>query len=127
MKKEIIIVIVIIILIIIGHIFTQSYTSNFYNDICNGLDEIKDNINNKEYSNLSSEIDDIQKKWNKKFNVLAIFVEHDELEKIKTHLTAIKADIDTNEYNKCIEEIEICKFVLEHTGDKDALKIVNIF
>ena len=33
MKKEILIVIIIIILIIIGHILTQNYTKNFFDEI----------------------------------------------------------------------------------------------
>lgn len=128
MKKEIIIVIVIVTLIIIGHIFTQNYINEFFNDICYKLDEIEENINNNgESSILDSKISNIQEKWNNKFNIIAIFVEHDELEKVETHLITIKADIDTKEYNKCIEEIEKCKFVLKHISDKDALKIVNIF
>lgn len=129
MKKELIIVIVIIVLIIIGHICTQNYTKNFFDSLLGELKNIEnqilvDNINGED---LKKDIDNLQEKWESKYDVLAYYIEHDELEKVETQLIAVKANIEVEEYEKAVEEVQRCMFILEHIKDKDALKLVNIF
>lgn len=129
MKKEIIIVIVIIVFIIIAHILTQNYTKDFFDEISYDLQKIEDNFfdDSMDNSNMKIYINNVQKKWEDKYDLLAIYLEHDELEKVQTQLIAIKANIETEEYDKCIEKIETCKFILKHIEDKDSFKVVNIF
>lgn len=129
MKKEIIIVSIIVVLILIGHIATQNYTKNFFDDISMNLEKVEEKIDNDnlEKQDLKNELDDIQKKWNKKYDTLAYYIEHDELEKVETQLILINANIKVQDYNKTVEELEKCKFILEHIKDKDSLKLVNIF
>lgn len=129
MKKEIIIVVIIVILIIIGHIITQNYTKKFFENISVNLEKIEEKIDNDniEKQNLKNELDDIQEKWNEKYDILAYYIEHDELEKVETQLISMNANIKVQDYDKTIEELEKCKFILEHIKDKDSLKLVNIF
>lgn len=129
MRKEFIIIIIILILIIIGHIVTQNYTKNFFDDISKELQKIEDKVLNGDIDgdSLKNDIKIVQDKWDKKYDVCACYIEHDELEKVQTQLVAIKANIDTGEYDKCVEKIESCKFVLKHIEDKDSFELVNIF
>lgn len=129
MKKEIIIVVIIVILIFVGHILTQNYTKVFFDDISTELEKIEEKIykDDIENSNLDKEIEHIQEKWKSKYDIFAYFIEHDELEKVETKLIAINANIRVKDYDKSIEELEKCKFILEHIKDKDSLKLVNIF
>ena len=129
MKKEIIIVVIIVILIIIGHIITQNYTKKFFENISVSLEKIEEKIDNDniEKQNLKNELDDIQEKRNEKYDILAYYIEHDELEKVETQLISMNANIKVQDYDKTIEELEKCKFILEHIKDKDSLKLVNIF
>lgn len=129
MKKEIIIVFIIVILIFAGHIVTQNYTKAFFDDISTELEKIEEKIykDDIENSNLDKEIENIQEKWKSKYDIFAYFIEHDELEKVETQLIAINANIRVKDYDKSIEELEKCKFILEHIKDKDSLKLVNIF
>lgn len=129
MKKEVIIVVIIVILIIIGHIITQNYTKKFFENISVSLEKIEEKIDsdNIEKQNLKNELDDIQEKWNEKYDILAYYIEHDELEKVETQLISMNANIKVQDYDKTIEELEKCKFILEHIKDKDSLKLVNIF
>ena len=69
----------------------------------------------------------IQNKWNEYQEKLAYYIEHDELEKVTTELTKLKADVETENYEFAIENLDNCIFILEHIKDKSALKIVNIF
>lgn len=129
MKKEIIIIIFIVITIIVAHAITQIYTQNFFDFVCEDLS----NLENKLFSEspngeeLKNDINQIQDKWNKKYDYFACYVEHDELEKVKTQLISIEANIKVGDYEKAIDEAERCIFILKHIEEKDSLKIVNIF
>ena len=76
---------------------------------------------------MENNIENIEENWKSKYDVLAYYIEHDELEKVEIQLTSINANIKVNDYDKSIEELEKCKFILEHIKDKDSLKLVNIF
>lgn len=129
MKKEIIIVSIIVIVIFIGHMVTQNCTKRFFDDMSIGLEKIEQKIDNGniEKQELVNELEYIQQKWNKKYDILAYYIEHDELEKVETQIIAINANIKVEDYDKIVEELEKCKFILEHIKDKDSLKLVNIF
>ena len=129
MRKEFIIIIIILILIIIGHIVTQNYTKNFFDEISKDLQKIEDKVLNGDFDgdSLKNDIKNVQDKWDEKYDVCACYIEHDELEKVQTQLVGIKANIETGEYDKCVEKIESCKFVLKHIEDKDSFELVNIF
>lgn len=129
MKKEIVIVLCLVILIIIGHVYTQKYTKNFFEDMSNELNYMKEKIlkGNVDNSELKENIENIKEKWDEKYDKLAYYIEHDELEKVEIQLVLISANVEVANYEKCIEELEKCKFMLEHIKDKDALQLVNIF
>ena len=129
MKKEIIFLLIIIILIIIMHAVSQIYTQNFFDEISDDINSIEDKIINDDIqnSNLKDSIEKILDKWDSKYKLFACYIEHDELEKVKTQLISIRACIIVEDYKKTVDEIEVCKFVLKHIEDKDSLKILNIF
>ena len=129
MKKEIIVVIILIILIIILNIYTQNKITTFFEELTNELDNVELYIidNNFEKNNIQNKLDNILEKWNNEYDKFAVFVEHDELEKIEIEIITINIDFKIGEYNRCVEEIEKCKGLLENLKEKDSLKIVNIF
>lgn len=133
MKKEIIIIFSIIVLIIVLHIATQKYTEYFFDGISSTLSDLEESIKNRDNNNnfqkqdAEKTIDELQDKWNSKYDLLACFVEHDELEKVHTKLISIDADISVEDYKRCVDEIENCLFLLKHIENKDALKIINVF
>ena len=129
MKKEIIIIAVIIIVIVIAHAASQIYVNNFFKSISDDLNNIEDKIFSQKFEqeDLKMQINNIQEKWNKKYDFFACFIEHDELEKVQTQLISIEANIKVEDYDKGIDEIERCKFILKHIEEKDSFKVVNIF
>ena len=142
MQKEILIVIVIVIIIISADVLTQKYTADSFTDINNQLDEVRiigkelEEIEKLENNSLESQekkkeleekIDNMQDDWRKINKRTAFYIEHDELEKVTTELTKLKADVETENYEFAIENLDNCIFILENIKDKSALKIVNIF
>lgn len=129
MFKETVISLVIIIAIIIGNILSQNYTKNSVEKMNNDLYGLRENlmVDEKNLENLNKEIKDIYSQWSKMYEKMAYFIEHDELEKVQTQLTAIKGNIEVKEYEQSVPELDKCIFILNHIKDKEALRIQNIF
>ena len=129
MQKEIVITIIIITFIIMGNIVTQNNTKNAVEIMSMRLDSIKEEIlpKNKNEENLKEKLDLIEKTWEEKYKTLAYYIEHEELEKVETEITKLRANLFTKEYEVAVENIDTCNFILTHIKDKSALKIVNIF
>ena len=129
MLKETIICIIIVIAIFIGNLATQDYTKKTVEQISQTLSSLKQEIIDQSVGNEQSQekIKDINNQWDDKKNKLAYYIEHDELEKVETGLTAIKSNIQTLEYPHSIEEIDKTVFLLEHIRDKYEVNLENIF
>ena len=129
MRKESIIVVIIVVIILIVNIITQKYTKETVENLDNKLEELKtdmqeENIDNEKVKNKN---DFIMSEWKKKYEKLAYFIEHDELEKVETELTTLKSYIETEEYEEGIPEIDRSIFILNHIKDKFKLNLKNIF
>ena len=141
MKREFIMISIIIALVIVGHIFTQKYTQDFFEEIENDLNELREQIliasedNNKnnielknKYNNaIKDNMNSIKSKWNNKYNILAYYTEHDELEKVGAEFALINGYIELEEYTNSTAEIDRTIFILHHISDKDNFRLVNIF
>ena len=127
MKKEIVISIFVVILIIVLNIITQTNIKETYAQLEDNLIQLKENMKNNNDDFVKKQIQSIENQWTENYEKLAYYVEHEELEKVKTQIVKLKANIDTKEYNVGIENLDTCIYILQHIKDKNALKIVNIF
>ena len=131
-RHHIIIVIIIIVLIILGHIVTQNYTRNFFNSISKDLKDLENeilalNTINQANIDLNTKINEIQNKWMGKYEVLAYYIEHDELEKVHTAIVKMKSYVETENFSEAMAELEEGKFVIEHIQEKNSFNLQNIF
>lgn len=132
MTKELIISVIIIIVIIAGDIFTTKYTNKSIKTTTQSLSEIrkemeKENEEDIDADKLKEQIRDIRNEWNKKHKKLAIYIEHDELEKIETDLAGLNGYLDKEEYGDSMAQLDISVYVLEHIKNKTTLSLINIF
>ncbi len=129
MYKEIVITIIVLVLIIVGNIVTQNNTNTSVEEISKELNTLMEEVQKEQVSqeNAKLQMEKIEKVWKEKYETMAYYIEHNELEKVETEIVKIKADIEVEEYKMANESIGNCNFVLEHIKDKNALKIVNIF
>lgn len=129
MYKELIISIVVVGLIILGNIITQNNTIKSVNEISEGLENLREIISKDEVDAEKSKdkMQEVEKVWEERYEKMAYYIEHNELEKVETELTKLKADIDMKEYTMGVENLDNCIFILKHIKDKTALKVVNIF
>lgn len=129
MYKEIIICSIIIVFVVILNIITMNYTQNVVEVICSDLNNLKNDLLEEKEENkvIKNNYKEVMDKWKEKYEVLAYYIEHDELEKVETELTALEASIDVDEYEDGIENLDRCIFILNHIKDKYSLDIKNIF
>ncbi|MCI8486464.1 MAG: DUF4363 family protein [Clostridia bacterium] len=128
MYKEIIIIVLIVILIFGLNIITQNYTESTAKIMQESLDEIRQDLeNNKESKTIQEKINKLNGEWEKRNDNLAYYLEHDELEKIESELTALNSNILTQDYEQGRENLDRCYFLLEHVKDKETVSLSNIF
>ena len=128
MYKEVIITIMIVVLIFCVDTLTNRYTveatRNLSNDLAMIREELKDESNTQE---IRDKIDEIFSKWRQYYNVLAYYIEHDELEKVETELTMLKAYEESKKYDECVNTIDTTIFILNHIEDKEKFMLRSIF
>lgn len=129
MYKELIITIIIIVLIIVGNIITQNNTNKSVDIMSQELNNLREEIigKNIDKKHVKEHVDSVENLWDSEYEKMAYYIEHNELEKVGTELAKLKADIEVEDYNFAVENLDNCKFILEHIKDKSALKIVNVF
>lgn len=127
MFKETVICIVIVVLIFSLDMFTQRYTDKTTAEITEIFSELKELAVKEEKDKMETKMAGLDEKWNKKHDKLAYYIEHDELEKVKTELTGLRGYIEKEEYSEAVPELDKSVYILEHIKDKTALNLKNIF
>ena len=119
MTKELVISVIIVVVIIAGDIFTTKYTNKSIEIATQSLSEIrkemeKENEEDINKDKLKEQIKEIRDDWNERHKKLAIYIEHDELEKIETNLASLNGYLDMEEYGDSMAQLEASVYVLEH-------------
>lgn len=139
LKKEVILIIIILISIIILDFVTNYISEKSVKEIMAKLDEISILIETAKYQNnqneLSSEteknleekVSNLKNEWNNKQNKLAMFVEHDELEKVTISIVLLEENIKNLEFVNAQEDEAEVKYWLNHFKEKEKLNLKNIF
>ena len=129
MFKEIIICAIIIVAIFTGNFLTQDYTKEAVSDMTESLENLKEKLTKKNFTDeeIKQDAKNLNDKWKTKYEKLAYFIEHNELEKIETELIIAKSNIETMEYDYSINAIDKSIFILSHVEDKYAFNLENIF
>lgn len=129
MYKEMIISIITIIVILILNFITESYTGETVSKLTDKLTDLRTSILQKSNSHeeIENKINTISKEWDRRYNLLAYYLEHDELEKVETNLAALHGEIETEEYAEAISELDKTVFILKHIEQKNQFDLKNIF
>ncbi len=129
MHKELIICIIIILIVVATNAITQNYTKESVRVMDENLDKLEVALKEeeKDEEKLQQNLDDVMGKWRERYEMLAFFIEHDELEKVETELTSLKAEIGVEEYEQAVSSLERSIFILNHIKEKFKLNMKNIF
>ncbi|MBO6232481.1 MAG: DUF4363 family protein [Clostridia bacterium] len=129
MKKEAIICLVTIILIFAGHYLLQNYSKYAIGETTTELGELNEIMSqeNIDSEDVKKKINEIHEKWDKKYNTMAFYIEHNELEKVETELTGLRSSIENEEYSDAQNELARAQYLLKHIEEKNKLSWKNIF
>lgn len=128
MYKELIISIIIVALIFSLNYVTQKNTDITVETVTEKLNTVRNSAleeaPNKD--KVTSDINIAYDKWEELDDIMAYYIEHDELEKVKTALTSAKSYIEVEEYLESIEAIDKCIYILDHIHEKEMFSLDNI-
>ena len=129
MLKETIICIVIVIAIFFGDNITQAYTKDSIGELSSELMSLREKLTQDDIENeqIKSEVEGIYNKWAEKYNKLAYYIEHDELESVETELVSMRSYIETGEYQESISQLDKSVFILRHIEEKYEFNLTNVF
>lgn len=119
------IIILIIVIVIIGNIISQNILKNDSEKIIQNLEELKTNLEDKEYS--IKKVEELYELWEETENKWSIIVIHQELDLIKNAILLVKSSIEIGDIQFCYEQIENSISLVGHIKDKGAIELKNIF
>lgn len=129
MYKELVICIIIIIGILVLNTITENFTHESVSSLTDQLIGLRNEITeeNIEKDEIKAKVNNIYSNWNDKYNVLAYYIEHNELEKVETNLVLLLSAIETGEYSDAVAKLNEDIFVLKHIQEKNSFDFKNIF
>lgn len=132
MWKETIICIIIIVVIIFGNIITQNYTKESVGELTSELEKLKEDFSmieqgKKDNEEVTTKMKEIKLNWDKRYSKLAYYIEHDELEKVETNMTAMSSFIEKEDYASATSELDKSIYLLKHIKKKYEFNLENIF
>lgn len=127
MYKEFMIIIIVILLVVCIDVVTNNYTKDSVQYISNELNVLREYILNVDKESAINKMQEIKEKWKERYNILAFYIEHDELEKVETQMTGLAANINTGEFEDCISYLDTTIFILEHIQEKEEFHLRSIF
>ena len=127
MYKEIVIILTIIVLIVGLDILTNNYTTKSVAIMSEELNVLRKAILEGRKEDSQNKMSHIKEIWQQKKEVLAYYLEHDELEKVETQLIGLAANINMGEQKESIVQLDTAIFILEHIEKKEKFDISSIF
>lgn len=128
MYKEIIICTIVLVIIFGLNYITQKNTDDTVEIMYQNLETVrKDILEENPNKELAIEhAHEAYDKWEEEDDKMAYYIEHDELEKVKTALTSIRSFVEVEEYSDGIEAIDKCIYILDHIHEREMFTLDNI-
>ena len=128
--KEYIVLIIIFILLITFDVLSRNYTEKSIQFLNSEVDEIiKISLYEENFDNnkILKKIEEFEKDWKKRQEIMSFYAEHNELEKVNVAISLMKSKIEVNKIEDAYENMVEIKYRIEHIKEKQELKLNNIF
>lgn len=129
MNKEIIICVIIVIMIFGLNYITQNYTDKTVQEIQAYLDETRQELTKEEpdYELATKKAEDTYNRWEGLDDIMAIYIEHDEIEKVTTAITSAKSFAEMEDDSQAVDSIDRCKYILDNIDKREKFTLDNVF
>ncbi len=127
MHKEIIIISIILIIVFGLDIITNRFVKESVSIMTYKLEKLEETILQEKLEDVKNSIEEAKRIWQSKYNVLAYYVEHDELEKVGLELASIDGNVKGDELGNAVDDINEAIFLLRHIEEKEQFDFRSIF
>ena len=126
LREYCIIVVILVIVLTIDYV-TDKNLGDSVTWMREGILSIENKCKENNETEAQEEFSELEKKWKEEEKRLALFVEHNELEKISGDIVLIQSNFETNDTDELFQNIANLKFMLVHIEEKNRLKLKNVF
>ncbi|MBQ3408333.1 MAG: DUF4363 family protein [Clostridia bacterium] len=123
MKRVLTVCIIIIILVITSDIFIKRKIFDSFDYMTSMLNAINEEI---DVEKKNKQIEQLNMYLKNKYLLMAFYIDHVEIEKIKTQIVVIEAGIEKEDDDFVHEEIKRTIFIIDHLKAKIDFKLENI-
>jgi len=123
MKKIIIVCVIIIITVVSSDIILKNIIFKNFDSLIYRIEKIEIDKGNEYNFGIISNIEDLIRD---KSLLMAFYIDHEEIEKIKTQIIIIKAGIEKKDEQFVHEEVQRTIFIINHLKEKIDFKLENI-
>lgn len=129
MNKEIIICIIIFIIVLGLNNITQNYTNKTVEEVKEYLNDTRGELTKEkpDYGLATKKAEDMFNKWEELDDIMAFYIEHDEIEKVTTAITSARSFTKLKHDVEAVERIDTCKYILDHIDEREKFTLDNIF
>lgn len=124
-KIEILIIIIIFSVITILDVFTYKNMEYIVNKYNSKLQNLSINLNRMDFE--EAKVIEIKNEWKKDYKILAIYIEHDELEKVGNIISKLYSNVENKQKEIALENVKEIEFLLTHIQNKSILNLQNVF
>lgn len=129
MHKELIISIVIVISIFALNYITQGYTDKTVNEVKEHLNSIKEELTKEDpdFEKAIIKADKAFEKWEELDDKMALYIEHNEIEKVTTAITSTVSFTKMKDEGQAVDSIDRGIYLLDYIDEREKFTIDNIF
>lgn len=124
--KTTVTVAVIVAILAIGAGWSNHYINTSAATMVQELDQMDNQIKNGGWEQAKSQLDTLEKEWEKTKNVWSGLVTHQEIDNIDVSLQRLKEYIDNQSTVLATSELATFRLLVEHIADTESLSFKNI-
>ena len=125
MVREVVFILVILVIIISANFIVINYLENSTDILISKIDEVNQNIEDKEKA--EEIMEELSNEWKNANKIWAIIIPHQELDQIEISLLSAKTAIENEEIHDAHIEINKLEFLIKHINEKEEFSLKNIF
>ncbi|OFI05091.1 hypothetical protein CLOACE_19100 [Clostridium acetireducens DSM 10703] len=118
-------------IVFISTIIFISFSLKYLNTISLNLKQnnikLENNIKENSWEKANKASEEFINQWNKSSKKLALFLNHDELDKINYEITELSYFVKTKDKDECLSRTTKIKFFLKHILELEKINIENVF
>ena len=129
MYKELIISAIVAIVILGLNTITQNYTQNAVDQMQERLSKTRQELVKEEadFETAKKASKEAFDKWEELDDTIALYIEHAEIEKVKTAVISMQSFIEMKDDSQAVDSIDRCQYILENIKRREEFSIDNIF